>query len=514
MQTLARYDQAYETAHAATMNAAAEVVAAARALDEMQAQAAQDPYAGIAADPRLATAETRYRVAQSTYNTLLATETKAADQRNDAYAKAQASDDPTARTFAAARASQAETDAKQAAAAYDEWQRSGDERKAETAAKYRLAGLQADMQQHQLDAARATDPLVRQQLQQQIATGGQALQQAQLDYDTAKQLAPIKVAQAEQGVKAGEQGLTEGQLRIEELRRQVRQAVTDPQAARAIELGLDQLQAGLEGTRAGTAATQAATERNKALLSGDIAQQGATLEQTRAATEASRATTGQLQQGTLYGLDQYIQAQKDAIAKGLLTPNQADQALQARIAGTDVFSASRAANEALMSRADQQIAQRRMETDLAGQKVSTYGSMANTGLGQFAALNNYIQPGSDAGGRALLGWMNLAQRGLNQYQAPPRIESPALPPMLQSFAGPQAQSSPSAGSVTINIGPGQQPTQQTAYQPQAMSVPQTSYGGAPAFNGMTQPSALHEYQPATPDLVSQFFANRYGGRTA
>ncbi len=193
---------------------------------------------------------------------------------------------------------------------------------------------------------------------------------------------------------------------------------------------------------------------------------------TQAETERTQQQTQAGKQGTLYGLDDYIAQQKDAIAKGLITPTQADQALTARISGTDVFSAAKASNDAMMQRTNQQIEQRTTDTAAATQRAATFGGVANAGLGQFMGLNNTVQPGSDAAGKGLLAYLDMMQGKLGQMSPTlPQVQSPALPPMLQQFSGqpaPSAAAGPVA-PITINIGGGQPGP--AAPQPVAATAP-------------------------------------------
>jgi hypothetical protein len=214
----------------------------------------------------------------------------------------------------------------------------------------------------------------------------------------------------------------------------------------------------------------------------------------------TQTTTDQLTQGSLAGLDQYIAAQKDAISKGLINPDQANRALQARIAGTDVYTASKAAADLGVSNANAQITQRGQETGLAQQKIGTLGSMFNAGLSEFGALNKDVTPGSNAAGLGFIGYQRGAQAMANQYQAPPRVEPTPMPPMLQPFAG---GGQPAAGAVTINIGGAPQATAQPQPAPQPTLQGNASGVGGNGTGVSNTPfqaqgaSALNPYRLAT-----------------
>jgi hypothetical protein len=94
-----------------------------------------------------------------------------------------------------------------------------------------------------------------------------------------------------------------------------------------------------------------------------------------------------------------------------------------------VFGASQAAEAGQMNRYSGELQQRGQDIGLTGQRMANLTSMANTGLGQFAGMNNTAPPGSDAVGRGLLGWLGASQGMLQQpqFQPPPQIQAPSMP---------------------------------------------------------------------------------------
>jgi hypothetical protein len=468
---LQQYDRAFQNARTSANAAAGQIPALQKAVTDMQATiAAAPPGTQSFYDNALKAATDQLTHAVAAYDTLLAQEQRAADSRADAYAKAAQDADPTLQALAQAKVQQAQTEAQQAAQQYEEWKGATEERKGAVAAQQRLVGLQADQAQLNTEYQRATQPQQRELLSQQIQANSAALQQAGLDIQTAQQIAPERITQAQQQTQGGSIANQTAQANLEELQRRARQNPTDDQAQQALQTALQQAQANLEGTQAQT---------------------------TRA-----NADIGMAQQGTLYGLDEFISAQKEAIAKGFITPQQADRTLQARIAGTDEFTASQAAETGQMNRYSGDLQQRGQDIGLTGQKVGAYTSMANQGLSQFSQMNNTAPPGSDAVGRGLLGWLGNAQTALSQFQPPPQIQAPQMPSFLQSFAGQgQQQSVPQgAGQVTINIGGGGSPQVQQAPQQNPFGSGGLGPIGAGQQGGTSSPM-LEPYRPATPDDV-------------
>jgi hypothetical protein len=143
-------------------------------------------------------------------------------------------------------------------------------------------------------------------------------------------------------------------------------------------------------------------------------------------------------------------------------------------------------------------------------------SMANTGLGQFAGMNNTAPPGSDAVGRGLLGWLGASQGMLQQpqFQPPPQIQAPSMPSFLQQYAGQQPQA---AGSVTINIGsgqgsvgPGPSHSIDLSNARSALSQVQGMAAAQPQQQPQGSPAALDPYRPATPDDVKRIWSQPSG----
>lgn len=494
--SLQQHDQAYREAKQQLTTIDQQIADINRQIADLQGAAAatregetqeQAAARGYYANQQLEALAKDRNALYATRDRTLAAVQKAAADRNNAYAEAAAKADPDYRQTIQSAAAKAKTDAEQAAAQFEEWKGAADDRKAAVAISQRSANLRNAQDALNLQYQQETDPLRKQQLQQQIEAGNNTLKQAQVDLDVAQQTAGARVTTVkETATQAGIQTQTQ-QATLDDLLRRIRQAPSDEQAREALETALAQGKAGLEATKAGT--------------------------------EATRAGIQQAQQGTLYGLDEYIAQQKEAIAKGLISTQEADRALQARIGGTTPFAATQAAEGAQMNRAQFGLEQRGQDVGLAGQRLGNLTSMANTGLGQFAQLNNTVEPGSDAAGRGLLGWLTGAEQMVNRVgAAPPQVQPPPLPPMLQSFAGgqqpgPVSQPAPTgAGSVTINIGGGQPTVNQTP-PPAPASSPAPGFGGGP-YQGAPNPNALgagtgvamlDRMKPATPQDVLRVY---------
>lgn len=360
----------------------------------------------------------------------------------------------------------------------------------------------------------------------------------------------------------------------------------DPKAAQAASIALTQAQTAAQGSQAEL--TKAQTNATSALLPGQVAQQGAETGLTGAQTNLagaqanltnvqaaqlpaqsaanigltnaqtvqgiasanqSQAAVQSAQQGTLYGLDQYVAQMKDAVAKGLIQPDAGLRALQARVAGTDVNSASQEAQGALNQNYQTSVGQRAQDVGLANQRVSTFGGLAGAGLNTLAGMNANAPAGSQAGAQAFGGMMQAlmgAMGGQQGMQTPPPVQQPNLPPFLAQYAGQQPGGGPAASTggapwvpppdaswntpgptpapaaasptpaastnghtITINIGGGSDSTQgapgggsmnaanyggQPIQGPQAMALPGMGQGGG----ALPMPALVQGMMPASP----------------
>jgi hypothetical protein len=503
VQALTQWDQAYTQAEQSLDAANTELQSAAQALASVQAQGAQGYI-------QLQPANDRYQRAITVYNNAVDGANTIAAKRAQAYQDAIKSDDPTTRATAQANLETAQANAAQAKANLDEWNATAADRKAVAAATIRTSNATATLSEAQAAVASATGPIQVQQAQVNLAQAKVNVDASQQALDVATQLGPLQVKQASATVSATEAGtsLTQAQTAAVLLDLHQKGLITDEQYTRAIDLNLQQQEAGIAGTQAATANTAATTAHTNALLPGEIAQQGATLAQTQ-------AQTNQLTQGTLAGLDEYFSTLKDAIAKGLITPDQATQMLTARLQGTDVFTGASQAEQAQENRYNAGITQRGQDIGLAGNRLSAFTSLSNQGLGTLAGLNTYAQPGSNAGAQAIGGYVQAmlgALGGPQAFQAPPPIQAPPLPPALQSYLTPgprpAAPAAPAAGAVTINIGA---PQQGSSYNPNDIqwnqpANPANVPGRTNVAPAAPQPALVTNKMPATPQDVYE--ANR------
>lgn len=282
-------------------------------------------------------------------------------------------------------ATTAATQAAKTAADFQEWQDAAPDRKAQVAANQRLTNLQADSAEFALNFKRETDPKQKELLQQQIDANAQAIDDAKAAADLAKKTAGSKVTVATEGASQAEIKTKTDQANLDDILRRIRQAPTDEQARAALEQALQQGQANLEATQQGTA-----TQR--ALLPGQVAQQGAALANTQAQTAQTQAQTQAAQRGTLANLDEFIAAQKDAIAKGYIKdlrtgPNgevyspTLDAALAARLAGTTPMEAAKTTLDVVGQNADRELRQREQSIALLNQRSQAGTSILNNVMG-------------------------------------------------------------------------------------------------------------------------------------
>lgn len=465
------YKQAADTAKQAKSQAADEVTRLQREL------AALPPTVGISTDPQENPAYrrklTELTAALQSYDNASREHQRALDNYADASAKEAQRNDPTTQAAAKAAADAAKTQADRARAEYQEWQQAAPDRKGATVAAQRVASLQADQAQLDLDYQRETDPQRKQLLQQQIDANKASIEQAQAGANVASQTVGAQVTTATETANQATIGTKTSQANLEDLLRRIRQAPDDAQARQALEQALQQGQANLEATQAGTAATKAETEQS-------------TL-------------------GGLAGLDQFMAAQKDAISRGVMTPDAANQALTARIMGTDVYTQQKDQLTAALN-------QRTQDTSLVNSARSDLTSAANSAFGTVSGQASKAHHGSGdalAGGySAMLNDITGRFGGPSTLQSPAPVQMPQLP-MLNAYSQP---AQPAAAQPVGDMSAGDQVhvplfTAAAAAPPSPLDqgVMDPRNQGGEVFRGRPMPQFVQNRMPVTAQSVIQMY---------
>lgn len=398
----------------------------------------------------------------------------------DASQKEVARNDPATRAVAQATLTRAQTDAQRATQEYQEWTQAAPDRKAETAANIKLRNAQAAQADLDMQLQRETDPLRRQQLQQQIDAGKLAITQAQQDLQVSQSTAGNRVTQSNQAVSSGNIGIDQQRAALEASQRANRQAPTDDEVATA---------------------------------------RGLTNQQSAANLAQTQAQTNQLQLGGLADLDKFKESLRNAYVNGDITMDDVTQQLTARMAGTDVYGATQAAEKASMDRLGAGLTQRQQDTSLVSGARSNLAGLGGSAFGTISGQASKAPHGSGAalagGYNAMLNDFTSRVGGPSAFATPAPLSIPQLPPMLQKFAAPQPQQAPppqpqsqsmplsGAGHVTINIGGGGgEPQIQTS------TPPPQPYQGAPNPNtfgsgGMPQ-LVQNKMPPTTQDVIAMY----------
>lgn len=276
-------------------------------------------------------------------------------------------------------------------------------------------------------------------------------------------------------VKAGQASADALVTASEDARRKLRQAPTDSQAAALNQAGVDQQTAAAQQAIVGV---QQAKQNLAKGATGTLAFLPQQLDAIRAG----------------------VQAIGDAARAGKVPsdPETLDsllnQYINSTVGGTTISNASQQAQNALQDTFQRNVEQRQQNIGLEQSLANAGGNMASAIIPGLIAGVKDLPKGSTALGPAIQDIMNMAGQYTKQFQPPPQVQAPNMPPFLQAFAGQQ----PGAAAAAMTAPPAPTP-QPAAPAPVSPAAPQTTISpdGTVTIQHTAAPAPIPPNQGAT-----------------